>query len=184
MNYFFTSDTHFGHHNIIKYSKRPFKNVDEMDEALIANWNAKVTKNDIVFHLGDFSFAPAENYVPRLNGTIRLIRGNHDHPADRLQHAHRSTNKQPFISIDDVRQIVVKDQRIWLSHYAHRVWPSSHHGCWHLYGHSHGSLPDDRNSLSFDCGVDCHNYTPLSFEEVQQIMSKKTFKPIDHHGRA
>jgi calcineurin-like phosphoesterase family protein len=65
-----------------------------------------------------------------------------------------------------------------------RVWNKSHHGAWHLYGHSHGTLPDDPNALSFDCGVDCHNYTPISFEQVEAIMAKKTFKPIDHHGKA
>jgi len=63
-----------------------------------------------------------------------------------------------------------------------RVWNKSHHGAWHLYGHSHGTLPDDKNSLSFDVGVDCHNFTPINFEQVSAIMKKKNFKPIDHHG--
>jgi calcineurin-like phosphoesterase family protein len=49
------------------------------------------------------------------------------------------------------------------------------------YGHSHGSLPDDNKSLSFDVGCDSHNYRPISYDEVKKIMSKKTFKPIDHH---
>jgi calcineurin-like phosphoesterase family protein len=69
-----------------------------------------------------------------------------------------------------------------MSHYPHKVWPSNHRGAWHLYGHCHGSLPDDPNSLSFDCGVDCHDYFPLSFDEVAAIMEKKTFVPLDHHG--
>ena len=41
---FFVSDTHFNHTNIIKYCNRPFNNADEMDAALIKNWNAKVPK--------------------------------------------------------------------------------------------------------------------------------------------
>jgi calcineurin-like phosphoesterase family protein len=64
-----------------------------------------------------------------------------------------------------------------------KVWNKSHHGAWHLYGHSHGSLPDDINSLSFDVGVDSHDYKPISYEEVKRIMKKKIFKPLDHHGK-
>jgi calcineurin-like phosphoesterase family protein len=72
---------------------------------------------------------------------------------------------------------------ITLLHYALRVWNKSHYSSWHLYGHSHGSLPDDPNSMSFDVGIDCHNYTPISFEQVKAIMARKTYVPVDHHGR-
>ena len=53
---FFVSDTHFNHTNIIKYCNRPFNNADEMDAALIKNWNTKVPKDGIVYHLGDFAW--------------------------------------------------------------------------------------------------------------------------------
>ena len=74
------SDTHFGHTNIIKYCDRPFKDVDEMDEALISNWNSVVTDNDIVVHLGDVGFGTNHfiELVSRLNGYIILLKGNHD----------------------------------------------------------------------------------------------------------
>ena len=52
---FFTSDTHFGHENIIKYCNRPFTSTEEMDKALISNWNKVVKPEDTVFHLGDFA---------------------------------------------------------------------------------------------------------------------------------
>jgi calcineurin-like phosphoesterase family protein len=154
-----------------------------MDEALIKNWNEKVKPEDLVFHLGDFSFQNASKYRDRLNGSIRFIRGNHDKAAEHYYQTNKTAKVKPFLSFEDVRMVVHNDQRIWLSHYAHRVWPHSHRGCWHLYGHSHGTLPDDPNALAIDCGVDCHNYTPLSFDEVKKIMENKTFKPIDHHGR-
>jgi len=64
-----------------------------------------------------------------------------------------------------------------------RVWEKVHRGAWNWYGQSHGSLPDDPNALAFDCGVDCHDQKPLNFHDVQKIMAKKTFVPIDHHGR-
>ena len=70
-----------------------------------------------------------------------------------------------------------------LSHYAHRVWEGSHKSTWMLYGHSHGSLPEIESSLSFDVGVDCWNYFPISFEQVLEKMATKNHKPIDHHVR-
>lgn len=73
----FISDTHFGHTNIIKYCNRPYRNTYEMDTDIIIKWNNNIKNNDLVFHLGDFSFRP-EKYIGRLNGNIILIKGNHD----------------------------------------------------------------------------------------------------------
>ncbi len=56
MSLYFTSDTHFGHKNIIQTCNRPFASVDEMDEAMVARWNQRVGPDDTVFHLGDFCF--------------------------------------------------------------------------------------------------------------------------------
>jgi predicted phosphodiesterase len=78
---FFTSDTHFYHDNIIRYCRRPFKDAAHMDEVLIQNWNDTVGSDDIVFHLGDFSYGGSAEWVRvlnRLNGKIYLIVGNHD----------------------------------------------------------------------------------------------------------
>lgn len=80
-NTFFTSDTHFGHANIIKLCNRPFKDVEEMNEKLIENWNKVVSEDGTVFHLGDFAFGGSglwNSVIPRLNGQIYLIIGNHD----------------------------------------------------------------------------------------------------------
>lgn len=176
-NTFFTSDTHFGHGNIIKYSNRPYKDVAEMDEALIANWNAVVPVDGTVFHCGDVGLCnPTElaKILERLNGKIYLIKGNHEKSA--LKCADR------FEKISDVFTARIEDQYIFMSHYAHRVWNRSHHGVWHLYGHSHGSLTDLPDSLSFDVGVDCTDYRPLTFAEVKDRMDKKTWKPVDHHA--
>ena len=56
-NVYFTSDTHFQHGNIIKFCNRPYSNVEEMNNAIIENWNSVVGPNDIVFHLGDFAWS-------------------------------------------------------------------------------------------------------------------------------
>lgn len=78
---YFTSDTHFGHKNVIGYCSRPWKTVEEMDEALIENWNSVVKPHDCVYHLGDFAFAKRpriKEIVAQLNGHKVLILGNHD----------------------------------------------------------------------------------------------------------
>lgn len=80
MNIWFTSDTHFGHANIINFCRPEFNTVAEMDATLIDNWNKVVGQNDRVYHLGDFAWSVrrARQVRPQLNGTIRLIAGNHD----------------------------------------------------------------------------------------------------------
>ena len=188
----FTADTHFGHANILKYSGRPFDgDVERHDRALVANWNANVGPRDLVYHLGDFAFKSTQSaaeYRRKLNGQIYLIEGNHDSAA--------RADANVFLHVGQVAEVKVNGQRVWLSHYAHRVWPRSHKGSWHLYGHSHGSLADDPNALSLDVGVDAHaarlagrgerrpeDYRPMRFEEVAALMEQKTFVPIDHHGR-
>ena len=79
MNIFVTSDTHFGHANIIEYCRRPFASSQEMDEAMVERWNAVVTPQDHIYHLGDVAMRKADlAIVKRLNGHKRLVFGNHD----------------------------------------------------------------------------------------------------------
>lgn len=85
---FFTSDSHFGHVNIIKYCNRPFASVPEMNSALVAGWNRRVGPDDIVYHLGDFAMGPKHlwpEYRRQLSARIVFILGNHDAPLGRFQ---------------------------------------------------------------------------------------------------
>lgn len=159
MKTWFTADTHLHHGNIIKHCSRPFADADEMDEALIANWNARVGPRDHVWHLGDFAFCGggrAAAYLERLNGIKHLVWGNHDSKQVRRLPHWESSEPYTEISVDGLR--------IVLFHYALRVWNKSHHGSLHLYGHSHGNLPGTRQSC--DVGVDCWDYRPVSLEEI------------------
>lgn len=174
MTIFFTSDHHFGHSNIIKYCNRPFKNVDDMNESMIKNWNEVVKSGDTVYYVGDFCFDPnPAKFLYRLNGKKILIKGNHDG---------KPKKEHGWSHICDYNEVKHEKQHIVLCHYAMRVWNRSHYGAWMLYGHSHGSLPDDPQLLSIDVGVDCHEYRPISFEEIKNIMSRKRPKD-DARGR-
>ncbi len=187
----FTSDTHFNHANIIKYCKRPFASVEEMNETLLKNINDRVKPGDRLFHLGDFAKFDVAALRERINcKNIVLILGNHD----RIPY-----NSRVFSAVYDMYTLKTEidgaPKNIVLCHYALKVWNKSHYGAWHLYGHSHGGLPDDETAQAFDAGVDCHNYAPISIDEVKAIMAKKKWedprikwardgslwKPFDHH---
>lgn len=75
---YLTSDSHWSHHNIIRYCNRPFEDVHHMNKVLTENWNSVVGPEDTVYHLGDVAFAPFKKFLPYLNGKIILIQGNHD----------------------------------------------------------------------------------------------------------
>lgn len=157
----FTGDTHFGHSKIIEYCKRPFENVREMDGALVASWNAIVGPDDDVWHLGDFAYRGTKSpgdYLNRLTGRKHLIAGNHD--------SEESATDPGWASVQQMAEVVVESTRLVLCHYGLRVWPRHHHGSLHLYGHSHGALPGDRQSC--DVGVDVSGYRPVSLTEIRR----------------
>ena len=169
---FFVSDPHFFHGNIIKYCNRPFKDVGEMNEALITNWNNKISKEDNVFLLGDLSFGKKKGtmeVLDRLNGRVHLILGNHDYQMDFMRDR---DFQDKFIWIKDFKEITILDKelddkkvKIILSHYPMRAWPGSHRGSWQLHGHTHGTMPPIGNQL--DIGVDTNGFMPYSYEDVK-----------------
>jgi len=155
--YFFTADQHLGHANIIKYCKRPYNSIEEMDAIIIKNFNEVVSKKDHTVHVGDFTFKHQEKYIKQLNGSHTFLRGNHDKWMN--THYHEMWCK------------TIENQHIVACHYAMRVWPRSHYGSWNLYGHSHGNLKPI--GLQHDVGVDNNNYYPVSFEDLKFIMKNR-----------
>jgi calcineurin-like phosphoesterase family protein len=168
--HFFISDTHLGHENIIKYCNRPFKSLQEMDETIIANWNNKIKKGDIVFFLGDFcltksSEAPnsikraSDYYRSQLNGDIIFLKGNHD-----------KNNQCKSI----IESIIINHggKRIYLTHnpkFAKKEFE------WNFTGHCHGNFGTFRKledkSTIIDLSVDCWNYTPVNINEINEAYS-------------
>lgn len=174
-NIWFTADTHFGHANILRpdYCDRPFADIAEHDEALIANWNERVQPGDDVYHLGDFVFRGNPDAVfARLRGNKRLLLGNHD--------KEKRLKRLPWAWIKHVYELKIDSEtRLFLSHYSGRRWPHSHHGAIHLFGHSHGELEDYRRST--DVGVDAWDYAPVHLDTILEYMKDK--EPTPHHVR-
>jgi len=170
--HFVISDTHFGHTNIIYLRNRPFNSVGEMDECLIDNWNSVVKPGDLVFHLGDFVWdvSTLEQVLPKLNGIIKLCKGNHDWSDLTKVMVQHYSNK--VVSIDlGISTRVGGLGRVWLSHYAHRTWP----GKYHLYGHWHG-LGCKPLPRSADMGVEVWNYTPQEIGSVLTYINNRDYE--------
>lgn len=183
----FTSDNHWFHRNIIKYSNRPFESVEDMTEKMIKLWNKQVNPDDTVYHLGDFAFGKIEQIeelIPKLNGHLTMITGNHDKEVKKNRR--RLLDSGLVDNIYGEHELYVNGQFICLYHYGCRVWNKSHHGSWHLFGHSHGSLPPFGKSV--DVGFDAPfvtgkaEYRPLSFYEIKDFMDKQVSEVVDHHG--
>jgi calcineurin-like phosphoesterase family protein len=183
---FFISDTHFGHYNIIKHCNRPFLNIHIMDQIIFDNINEVVRPEDTLYILGDFCFKgkkPAEYLSRIVCQDVHLILGNHDKRSDYIDNMSAARIDVGFTSVQDVKEIIYCNQRIYLSHYPHRSWPASHKGSYMLYGHVHGKFNNEdkaSNRLTLDVGVDnTVNYNkpfgqPWSFKELQKLFNKKT----------
>lgn len=188
MSILFTSDLHFFHKNIIELSHRSFRDLDDMHEGLIKNWNHDVKPDDQVYLLGDVSFGSKKKtkaLLDRLNGKIYLIRGNHDHDIIKGEgciERFEWVKDYYYLKVDDVDAIDGKSQSIILCHYPFQVWNHIHYGAWHLHGHCHGSLAVDRTKRRHDVGIDNNAYHPISYDRVKAIMSTREYIPVDHHG--
>ena len=133
--YWVTSDLHFFHKGILSYQPetRPWVSLEEMHEAIITDWNAKVKPDDIIFHLGDFSFAgkeKTEELISKLNGDIIWLLGNHDQKVFQSIKA----NKYHYL------EVKYDDTKVCMMHYSLLCWNRQKHGSVLIHGHSHGRL--------------------------------------------
>lgn len=167
MTIFYTSDTHFGHFNILKHCNRPYADVATMNEDLIQKWNKVVKPEDTVYHLGDFAFRQTGDLLPtfnRLNGTKYHISGNHDNSqVFDLPWAGKFIYNEMTDFVDGKKYFVV------LMHYPIQEWNGQHKGSIHLHGHIH-STPEysscEKIANRFDVGVDQRNGYPVTLKQL------------------
>lgn len=172
-NYFITSDLHFFHKNILVHCPRtrPFKDVDEMNMKLVEHINSTAGENDILFSLGDFSFAGKEKtqaIIDNINCNIVFILGNHCYKVfGNLPH---KTHHYLEVNYDGTK--------ICMSHYPIASWNNMGRGSVHAFGHVHGSYcPEGK---CHDVGWD-NNGKILSLDEFLEIVNNKPmFSPCHH----
>lgn len=191
-NIWLTSDFHINHANLCRGTTkwedtrgcRDFDNPTEMENELVKNLNEMVGPDDILYNLGDVIFGNVE-YLPtflnRLNcKNIHLIWGNHDHKikkSDKLTKLFTSTQKELSLQVDN--------NVLFLSHYPnYHDWPGKSNGSFHLFGHQHCNLADDKDILNLDVGVDgCwyghRKFSPWSLDEVLNVMHNIK-SPVSH----
>jgi calcineurin-like phosphoesterase family protein len=164
-NVFLISDTHFGHINLINFKRqdgsplRPFKHVDEMNDALIKNWNSVVSPQDKVYHLGDVTMnSKSLDLLYNLNGKKILIKGNHDTQALKYYLPH----------FKDIRGSHELDGLL-LTHI-----PVSETQKVRYRGNIHGHLHEKtlRDPWYYNVSVEQLNYTPVPFETIQEYYNK------------
>ena len=158
----FTSDTHFYHENIIKYCNRPFANAAEMNDEIVKQWNSVVKPDDLVWHLGDFALGKKENVteiLPKLNGKINLVLGNHDHQKLKFYY------EAGFNRVYD-RKVIINDFVI-LSH-APLMFLNDNCPFFNVFGHVHDSKMYRTWSKTGACVcVERHCYKPVSWMTIK-----------------
>lgn len=181
MNTWFTSDTHFFHRGAAERFRPSFMgDVGHMNHVLIEHWNhGPIKPNDLVYHLGDFSFGRPEQtleVIGRLKGRIHLIKGNHDHTSK-----WPAWLKSQFMGIDRMMEIKVCGHPTTICHFPMRQWNKSHYGAFHLHGHCHGNL--EPYGRAMDVGCDTKPYQLYHEEEVHALlMARDIHGHKDHHS--
>lgn len=161
----FISDTHFFHTNILKFTGddgkriRPFNSLEEMHEIMVERWNKLIKNGDFVYHLGDVTFqyhAPFNNLMHRLNGSKRLIVGNHDKlkQPGLLQHFDKVMFWHGF-----------KESNFTASHIPLRL-EGLRDGAYNVHGHTHQRSLDDPHYINVS--VEVRDYTPVHIDTIIQ----------------
>ena len=174
--YYYIGDAHFGHANILKSCNRPFGSIGEMNEAIIAAWNERITGNDTVFILGDLFFrcSDPETILRRLKGKKRLIVGNHD-----SSWMGKVDLAQYFVSVDSMLEITDGSRAITLCHYPLLTWKHQLRS-YMIHGHIHNNTAADYFPLIaarerlLNAGVDINGFRPVTFEEL--LENNEAFK--------
>lgn len=186
MTTYFTSDLHFHHRNICKFTNRQeVVQQEHHTEWLIDIWNSAVKKSDKIWHLGDFSFATKYEEiaatVKKLQGQKFFIKGNHDR-SEVLEQLKKDNLIQNYYHY---KEIQFGGTTACLFHFPIASWHKQNYGSWHLYGHSHGNFTEGKGKM-LDVGIDsAYNITGrhefFSEEDIANYMKHTDVYVADNH---
>lgn len=159
----FTSDTHFGQERTLKLSKRPFKTVEDMNLAIISNWNKRIRKNDIVYHLGDFG--DSFDYLNVLTyGTFNFVKGNYER--DKIPEIMDQLNEFNNVNIYDNDECMVDDGKFkFILRHEPITGKKIPKDMYALFGHVHGRSGAVKEN-GIEVGIDYYNYCPASQDDI------------------
>lgn len=181
--FYFISDTHFNHKNIIKYCNRPFENIDEMNKVFIENWNNTVTDFDTIFHLGDVALtseSEMRELIPKLKGKKILVKGNHDKKSNEFF-------RNVGFGIIPENPLKLNKEKLILSHKPLKDTEIPD-GYVNVHGHTHNNplhkinpetnemeYPEELYSdkLHFNVSVDVIDFKPISLEELLKRLEER-----------
>lgn len=180
-----TSDLHWNHANIVKFTRRKLVvSQEDHDEWLIDLLNSQINKSDTVLHLGDWCFK--SNYehqvqlMKRLNGNWTMILGNHDNEENM-----KRLKRDGYINnYDHYKEIKIRDNKACLFHFPITAWNKQHYGAFHLHGHCHGSYTGKGRIL--DVGLDSSynifgEHKVFTEDEICDIMASKEIFIAEEH---
>jgi calcineurin-like phosphoesterase family protein len=169
---YFTADLHFGHANLIQFCNRPFQSAEEMDEALVDNWNSVVKGNDDIYILGDLFYrnvTPAEDTLKRLKGRKHLILGNHD-----KRWIGTADLPRYFVEVTNLLTYKRDGVKYTLCHYPMLSWEGHGHGGYMIHGHTHNNPIGYSDPFLLNAGVEINGYKPVTLDEL--IQNNERFK--------
>lgn len=193
---YFTADTHFWHKNVLKYCDRPFHDIEHMNNTIINNWNEIVSKDDNVYIVGDFAFSgitKQKDILSQLNGTKRLVRGNHDYERNDKYISMGFTSVDDFVVVEDLfichyplfneqqlennmqsRKHVVSCELIkkFFEHYKESFTQfQTISGVKHIvHGHIHNIHFIESTIKHINVGVDVREFKPMSINDVKKLL--------------
>lgn len=190
---YFSSDFHLGHTNILRYDNRDFKSIRDHDEYILNVCRNTLTPKDNFYYLGDFAYRnnqgdPKDYFdeLAKIGCNLYFVKGNHDHRDTVTLFKKYGT----YLGEKCTIKLRYKNEpyQVILDHFANRIWNRSHHGSFHLYGHSHDKLEHEPWGRSMDVGIMSAfringDYSLFSFEQIHGILSARPIKLVgDHHG--
>lgn len=167
--YYYISDTHFGHQNVLQFDRRPFADTEEMERTIIENWNSKVTDDDDVWIIGDFCYRSDKTpsyYLKQLKGHKHLLTGNHDKAT-----LEDETACSYLESIEKMCHVKDGNHHICLCHFPIAEWSGKQRGTYHIYGHVHSRVTEAAQFMmntehAFNAGCMINHYEPVTLPEV------------------
>jgi calcineurin-like phosphoesterase family protein len=195
---YFTSDSHYGHENIIGFCDRPYSDVHRMNVDLVSRAASMLAVTDELWHLGDVALGRLDvtlSHLAAIAVDVTLVAGNHDrcHPAngsraERFVETYRDKCRLHELILTNTRLTLTNGDEVQVSHFPYAKpnpepevgrngelltdkfgpWRPVDEGSWLLCGHVHKSWR--QHGRMINVGVDAWGGRPVSEEALCELI--------------